>query len=80
MALESTGGPSATTHGRLPVAIRPLDAAAGADDRTSEGSRLMTPLEPMLAVVFGLSVMYLLAWWYWWDVLVDEGIELEYTE
>lgn len=40
----------------------------------------MTPLEPMLAVVFGLSVMYLLAWWYWWDVLVDEGIELEYTE
>ena len=40
----------------------------------------MTPLEPMLAVIFGLSATYLLAWRYWWDVLTDEGIELEYAE
>ena len=38
------------------------------------------PVEPVLAFAAIASVVYLLAWRLWWDAIVDEGIELQYSE
>ncbi|WP_436346452.1 hypothetical protein [Natronorubrum sp. FCH18a] len=40
----------------------------------------LPPAEPMLAFAAGASVLYLAFWWVWWNVLVDNGVELEYSE
>ena len=73
--------PHQTIHARCPGPLVGLVAPRDSGGRVNGGDREVTPpVEPMLAVAALASVVYLLLWWHWWDVLVDEGIELEYVE
>ncbi|AGB38925.1 hypothetical protein Natoc_3186 [Natronococcus occultus SP4] len=71
---------SSSSHVRPHSTVFEPVVAAIAASRASGGGWRVTPVEPMLAVAGTLSGAYLLAWWYWWDVLVDSGVELEYAE
>ena len=73
--------PHQTIHARRPGPFVGLVATRDSGGRASGGDRAVTPpVEPMLAVAALASVVYLLLWWHWWDVLADEGVELEYVE
>lgn len=80
MTYGPTADPPSSSYVRPHVTVFEPTAAAIVVERANGGGRRVTPVEPMLAVAGTLSGAYLLAWWYWWDVLVDRGVELEYAE
>lgn len=38
------------------------------------------PVTPMLLAAAVASLLYVIVWWRWWDVITDTGVELRYSE